>query len=1112
MGKYTGDQSGFSAFDDALLRNSSNEYLEVDSSPNGGFHIAYDPASNPYVQSRKLTAYWTAGAAGTRRAGVVLRAALGPAAVYEQGLTSGVDKTGYALVVETVSTTVWSTRIYRWSNGSYAIIASRLLNQSGDPFTPSFGSDIEITFSIENRNGSSHATGSVYLEPLFDGHKLTGWTISTDGAIENDDGTITDGSSGRVLAGPGQGFYSQVSGANEVRLQAFDQEAISYALDEREQLGIPVSQEQSGATQTLQIKHHWPVSRRTVAYDQEHETEIGYRHRHKSAQFQRREWTLKSRAATAEEVADLREDIRAAGGWDAPMNWVTPDQDSVVVRLNKDSFKVVKIDKDVYAFTLTLTEAVGPELIATYFEGRTALGEVDPSGWFNMHWEEDGTQIANPETGESASTVNPRPLTILFEEELEGPGLIYFETGGDAIADTNYTISETSPLSVAAGDTEATINITFLNRGRWYRERTLTITLTDVAGAVKLSTLPRLEYHVGIRPNPGEIPDVEFKAASSAKSAGVQSFGVPVYLNSNSPPVSDEDTTCYIRDESTGTVTYTIENGFIPSGVTSTEDTGGEDVVVNITNSGTGTITLHLDHPPDDGSEDNHWTFTDNFLHEGVDSSLDFEDQRVGEYQIPFAGEPGTYSRGGGTNAPGYEDYPGLYITQQSDIGVSPGDIKYQPSGEEMWVIRQSDYLKGWGQWYWRESFASAQYSGTTGRKLTFDTYCLMSGYVDELPTGVDGNTSYFVTINHRNRAPGDVEFGVIFQRGAASTDVDTDCTGNTSQLWSGGGSVATVNTPCGYWGLWSKKHLDSSARWGVEVETIDGADYTRLWVLTHYDGLSWYENNSAHTDSGTADSGSSSTQLVDTGRNFTTEGFGVGDVIENITDGCWGWITAVGTTTATHTTLKDGRDNDWGTGGGDSYRIWKNHRGTVSAGSTPTNIYDAAGGFTATFGTTSLYLKEIKNETTGELVTVAIGGVVDDNNISTETASLGWNTGDQYTVRWKSAAPTTSWEGNAIYRCAYASNSDSFNGEDASSVRYGGVANLRKAGVACWGPVYVAKSTTYSNPPPPYDGHPTPGTAAPGRYWERLGHWLEPRGNAYLQLAGNTSHTITVT
>lgn len=1116
-GKFMGDHTGIATWDDRLRRDSSLPYIPCGTTPVQGIHLMYDPADNPYKQSRTLTANWEAAGSGSERvAGVILRGSVAGTAEFT-GLGSGYKRTGYCVVVWLAGGGTWSVRVYRWNNDESTLIASRLLNVGGDPFTAAVGSDIDITFSIENKNGPSHADGNVHLDIQFDSNKLTGWTMNESVAIyENDDGTLTDASSDRLLSGPAQGFYSYTNHSNDVLLKEFTQETVTFDLDEREQEGVPVSLERSGAVQTLDVPHEWPVSVKHISYDIEQGTETGYTRRHRAGSATRRIWTISSRAATGEEIGDLRQLLLDAGGWNQPVNWTTPEGENVIVRLDKDRFVIRKVDRGVYAFSLTLNEALGPEPADAGFAGRFATGDASASNYYNVHYEEDGTLIANSETGDSASTVNPRPITIEFDKPTEGAGLIYYELSGTAVYGTNYTLSSDSPIQVPSGVESVDLDITLIDRGRWYIEREAIIKLVNTGGAVNLGDLTKTEYHIGIRPNPGEVPDVEFKATTSNPGASETFLEIPFLLSA----ASDEHTLGNVRAVSTGSISsYTLVPGRINAGETDSSDpTGGLDIrVKDIVGAVNGdTITLYLDHEPDDGSEENFWTKTNDPRNEDVDYSLPISQQRWSLGLGPFAGEPSTGLASGGNLLSGFDDHIGLVITKQSDSihSVDPDDIKLQPDGSEMWVIQQSPYIGSqWNDFYWRESFQSAKYSGTTGRKQQFEQYCLMSWYVDTFPTGIaeDGQSSYFVTLNHRNRAPGDMEMGVVFQRHpSSSTIVSTTSTGEASVLYTASGTAAYVHTDTGYWGLWAKERVNTNARWGVVEETIDGNNYTRLWVMTNYsvtDGTDWYEtNNSTGTETGTATSGSSSTRLEDTGRDFVNEGFGVGDVVRNTDDGSWAHITGVATTQVTHTSLRDGQDNNWGSPGGDDYRIWKNHRGTCTAGGSKTLLVDSAGGFSA-YGT--MLLKEIKNETTGELVTIV--GVQSDTTIETEEAGTAWTTGHSYTIRRKSMSPTTAWSGNAIFRSSYATPSDSYNSVNSSTTRWGGNSDiLRWSGLCVWGPLYVTKSTTFSIPPPPYDGHATPGTAAPGRFWPKLGHWPEPLGNAYLKLAGNTSHTIT--
>lgn len=78
----------------------------------------------------------------------------------------------------------------------------------------------------------------------------------------------------------------------------------------------------------------------------------------------------------------------------------------------------------------------------------------------------------------------------------------------------------------------------------------------------------------------------------------------------------------------------------------------------------------------------------------------------------------------------------------------------------------------------------------------------------------------------------------------------------------------------------------------------------------------------SAATATGTATSANGAgTLLTDTAGDFIVDGVAVGDVIQNISDGSRGVVTARTATTITHTALAGGTQNDWDIG--ETYSVW---------------------------------------------------------------------------------------------------------------------------------------------------------------------------------------------
>ncbi len=362
-GSFTGDQAGKSIsgelpdFKDRLLRHASVEKLEIDNTPDGGWHLATDPASNPYVQASAADIEYGAGSS-VRIVGVCVRASITGAAAWSDFSGSTGELTAYIASLR-YDGSVFALRIHTWSPTLGRLrLCNRILNKSGDPVTIGVTDVRTLRLDVENRDGQNAATGNVHLSPTINGFKFTEWTNLLAGVIEEDDGTLTDTRTDRILSGEAQGFFASGPGTDDVFVHKYDRPAVTFELDEKEQASITLGNEQDGVSGTLVLNHEWSVKTRYIAYGEAIRYGSGHIHTHATAEGQRRAWKIKSDAAKLSEVNGLLSFFLTQEALKTPFNWVIPDGESVIVMHGADSIKYSKISKGVYTFEVELTELI----------------------------------------------------------------------------------------------------------------------------------------------------------------------------------------------------------------------------------------------------------------------------------------------------------------------------------------------------------------------------------------------------------------------------------------------------------------------------------------------------------------------------------------------------------------------------------------------------------------------------------------------------------------------------------------------------------------------------------------------------------------------------------
>jgi len=831
-GMFTGDQGSEDVtgelpdFGDRVGRHASIAKLAFVSGDLSGHHLFHQTPSNVYSQAVQIQVDFAAGGSGLNRiAGVGVRRSLGENSNY-QNITDNTETSGYTVAVHYASG-VWALRVHRSIGSEWEVVAYRILNESGDPTTFALGTAWTMRVDVENRDGANTATGNVHLDILMNGERLTGWTILTTGIVEEDDGSLTDTTSDRVLSGGATGFYAanaEPGSGGEVFVLNAQQIEVALDLTETEQRSVYVPAEKDGVTGTLTVPHEWPVETTYEDYAVAHDLDSEHVNRHSAASAQRRRWSISSRAATQTEVDALRAFFLARRGAEVPFNWTTPDEEAVIVAMEPHSLSIKKLGKSAYEFGVVLAEMVGedPQGGATanflnsnqpYSAGGIEItdGPVGTTGPFSpvFHFEDSYGQFT---------------VTIALDNSARGGEIVVVDFEGDAVEGTHYT-NDGDPgtsrivLEAVEGDTELTFTLTTLATGTWHAERRLEIVINQTETLIAVDPIDNFLY-VYLRSTTAP-PEVEFAAASQSAARGTTAS---VVVNKISGSAHEDNLRLYFEVDETQADSAIEGDDYEwligpgdPYGLyTISPVTMGRTVFVKI-KSGANTsrkVYLNLRHEPSDRSERNFWTRTDSLEYQQTENTA-----RI---------VPGTPS----DNAPG----PGNVLPPNPvDSWIS--DDQLDPWGRQtVTILKLRDVATGAG--YHRKDFSGqvqcgAPHDGEGGGMISMPRFVRYSMYVmSARPNGVELPFPRFIRLGIRDRgfsldppqAPnvtglGENNYSVIFDSQAATgSAVDDD-----GHQWD---AYNTLNWP-------------TSGEWGVEIETlrfIDGTkrDVARIWILYH--------------------------------------------------------------------------------------------------------------------------------------------------------------------------------------------------------------------------------------------------------------------------------------
>jgi hypothetical protein len=356
---WQGDARGASTWVDRMLADVANGRVQWDSSSTvrTGFYLSQRRASDPSRQDRQVSVLFPAGAAGVgglvRGLGVVVRAtaiepAGSPSACYVAELQYDQDATTARVKLRRIST-------------SGEVDLAR--KDSGVSLT--LGTARTLRLFVENSGIPDPSSGNVKLRVYLDGVQvqLVAPTTAAAGVLIDSDGTVTDASSERVLAGNGEGLYvrSKVGALVHVVADAWGHGAGSGPSDpEDDAPSITVSHEADGAVETLEVPVDWPIREVSDWLSVDHELGLDYRYVATSQDRPRRQWLVGQQGATIAEVESLRAFFELVGPADAPFFWVPPDETSaVVVYRVEDSLVDELVDRgvdEVHSFSFKLQE------------------------------------------------------------------------------------------------------------------------------------------------------------------------------------------------------------------------------------------------------------------------------------------------------------------------------------------------------------------------------------------------------------------------------------------------------------------------------------------------------------------------------------------------------------------------------------------------------------------------------------------------------------------------------------------------------------------------------------------------------------------------------------
>lgn len=390
-------------------------------------------------------------------------------------------------------------------------------------------------------------------------------------------------------------------------------------------------------------------------------------------------------------------------------------------------------------------------------------------------------------------------VVVDFDSPAPAGAVLAYTLTGTAGAN-QYTVIDSSPITVPQGSTSYTIRIDPADGGQWYAEKDLILTL-DQANCVNLTVdKDHDELRLHIRSSEA-VPTVDWNVTANSGGAGAHTLQVDL-----SAACREAVTVYYDLSGTIDGADYTITSGdesgslTIPAGSTSAT----LDFTIGGGATSSETLIFTLDHPintvdyaltpyEDIREDENLQKFTDEW---GPDDGA-FD---VG---IERPSDPSIYVTGG-LDEDDSTDKAGTFVEIVEQTGVTAPD-----GGAIQGVVISQYHNSNAGTGYLRHGFEDqVRCGGPTA--LTPSKRWVRAAFRLAKFTGTDSwRNARFFQFSIRNRVKAMGHRVVVDTQ---STGVDKD--GNATTTWTMGAET---------WGVWDSENIGSNTTYGAVQQVFDG-------------------------------------------------------------------------------------------------------------------------------------------------------------------------------------------------------------------------------------------------------------------------------------------------
>ncbi|HRI06209.1 MAG TPA: hypothetical protein PKW35_00260 [Nannocystaceae bacterium] len=349
-----GDLRSVSTYQSRLSRSSDRVLLNSSAASKTGYYISQRAANDSRAQDRQLTFEFATGGPGVtglvRSVGIVLRATT---------LTAGSDPSAcYMLEARlTEDTPTSDVYLYRLFNGGAVETIAR--KTSGVTFTR--GTTYDLRLHVETLALPDPLNGPAVLKAYLDGVQieLVAMSPAAAGVTVFSSGTVHDGSSFRVLAGQGEGFYirSKVGSTAHIYI---DEWAVGTGdpgdESEETQASIEVPTEDVTRSGTFAVPYDWSSDQSDGLVTIDHQLELDYRYVGVAAESKRRTLRFGCKAATSSEIDTLLTFWEAQRGREIPFTFTWPDGTTSYARFTMDELVIRSVTPDVSEWEASVEE------------------------------------------------------------------------------------------------------------------------------------------------------------------------------------------------------------------------------------------------------------------------------------------------------------------------------------------------------------------------------------------------------------------------------------------------------------------------------------------------------------------------------------------------------------------------------------------------------------------------------------------------------------------------------------------------------------------------------------------------------------------------------------